>query len=463
MMAAPRPEAYPHDPSFPQLARASDAAQMLAIFREHLRPVAGKAVEIVDCAPFRFRCRQSETRCVLQYTLRLKEPGTGRRWDQWVTGLIYAEPGEAERMWRKLREGEPGPEIPEPWGALEPVGFVPGLDMVVEVFPYDRRLPQLGRVMNGVVRSLSPLLLERLGPGRWQAGEPAIAPSRYRTELGAVLRVAVPAREEGSGRRETPGCYVKVYRNERGRETFELLRAWAEGARPGRRPYALVRPLTYLEEHRALVLEEAPGSSLRDLLLEARDPVAAMRTVARAVAAFHEDDLEVSRRYSLEEHREDLRRAAALVLWACPEKRAKFGGVAAVVEHALEDVAPAPIHRDLTPEHVFLAGNHVTFVDADSIALGDPLRDPALLLAHIAGRVGLDALSTDQARAVAVAFGQEYLRQVPASWRKRFRLHCAGAFIEVAAGIMRSQGPGWRERVGEVASSARHALVGEFG
>ena len=380
---------------------------MLAIFREHLRPVAGDAVEIVDCAPFRFRCRQSDARCVLQYTLRMEEPGTGRRWDQWVTGLLYAEPGEAERMWRALCEGG-APEIPEAWGALEPVGFIPALDMVVEVFPYDRRLPQLSRVMNGAMRDLEPLLLARLGPGRWQAGEPAIAPSRYRTELGAVLRAALPARETGSGRRETVACYLKVYRNERGRETFELLRSWAEGARPGRRPYALVRPIAYLSELRTLVLEEAPGTSLRDLLLEARDPVASMRTVARAVAAFHEDDLEVSRRYSLADHRDDLRRATSLVLWACPEKRAKIGGVAAVVEHALEDVPPAPIHRDLTPDHVFLSGEHVTFVDADSIALGDPLRDPALLLAHIAGRVGLEALTPEHAHAVAVAFGEEY-------------------------------------------------------
>jgi tRNA A-37 threonylcarbamoyl transferase component Bud32 len=281
--------------------------------------------------------------------------------------------------------------------------------------------------------------------------------------MGAVLRVGLPAHDTTSGRRETAGCYLKVYRNERGRETFELLRSWGEGARPGRRPYGLVRPIAYLSELRTLVLEEAAGTSLRERLLEACDPVAAMRTVARAVASFHEDDLEVTRRYSLADQRDDLRQAAALVQWVCPDKRAKIGGVAAVVEHALEEVTPAPIHRDLTPEHVFLADDRVTFVDADSIALGDPLRDPALLLAHVAGRVGLEGLSEQDAHAIAVAFGEEYLRHVPAAWRKRFRLQCAGAFIETAAGIMRTQGPGWRERVSDVAAHARHALAGEFG
>src|SRR5919109_5093774 len=93
-------EGFPHDPDFPQLPIAADPARMLEVFRTHLVPAPGRRVEIEDCVPFRFRCRQATSRCVLQYTLRLRERtgATERRWQQSVTGVVYAREGEAERQ-----------------------------------------------------------------------------------------------------------------------------------------------------------------------------------------------------------------------------------------------------------------------------------------------------------------------------------------------------------------------------
>ena len=93
--AAAPPAALPADPAFPQLAIAGDPRLMLEVFRTHLKPVGRRACYIEDCIPIRFRCRQSGSRCVLQYTLRIVDPSTGRRWDQWATGLLYAREGEA--------------------------------------------------------------------------------------------------------------------------------------------------------------------------------------------------------------------------------------------------------------------------------------------------------------------------------------------------------------------------------
>ena len=89
-------DAFPVDPNFPQLEIAGDSRRMLELFRRHLMPAAGKRCHIQDCTPFRFRCRQSGSRCVLQYTLRVVEPSSGRQWDQWVACLAYARAGEAE-------------------------------------------------------------------------------------------------------------------------------------------------------------------------------------------------------------------------------------------------------------------------------------------------------------------------------------------------------------------------------
>jgi Ser/Thr protein kinase RdoA (MazF antagonist) len=184
--------------------------------------------------------------------------------------------------------------------------------------------------------------------------------------------------------------------------------------------------------------------------------------VARALAAFHQEPITLPRAFSAADQWDALSSASALVQWAVPLKRAKIAGVTAVARLHLEDVPPAPIHRDLTLDHVLLSGDRVTLIDVDSAAMGDPVRDPALLYAHIASLLA-DPLNPDAPHPVAAAFADEYFANVPAAWRRRFRYQCAGAFIEVAAGIFRAHEPGWPERVAETAGMARHALVGEYG
>ncbi len=219
-------------------------------------------------------------------------------------------------------------------------------------------------------------------------------------------------------------------------------------------------PSPYLSELRTLVLEEVPGTALQEVLLQGSSPA---RAVARAVAAFNQEDPGIARPGSRADQIEDLELASRLVQWSCPEARAEVQAITAAVVRGLEDVPPAPIHGDLKPDHIFVAGDRVTFIDLDSAALGDPVRDPAHLFAYIAGRVGLDSLSPERARAAAAEFVEEYFRHVPQPWRRRFPLHGAGALIEVASGIFRRQDPEWRAKVTAVIAEAQRVLSGGFG
>ena len=456
-------EAFPDDPDFPQLKVAADPAIMLEVFRAHLKPIAGKDVQIRDCIPFRFRCRQSSSRCVLQYTLRIAEPSHHREWNQWVTGLIYAHAEAAERLWREIGAVDPEQEIPEGWRSFEPICFIPSLQMLVQVFPYDRKLPTLCRVMTGASRFLDPLLLSRQGTyGQWHVENRTILPTRYRTELGAALKYTMRAREALAEKSETLRCYLKVYRNDHGQETYRLLQSLAEMAEAGEKVYSVVRPIAYLSEVRMLVIEEAAGTTLQQMLLEGHDSTAVARPVARAVAAFNQDELRITRQHALAKQSADVKRASSLVQWACPRVREEAKAITAAVVAGLEEVPPAPIHRDLKPDHIFLEGDRVNFIDLDSVALGDPVRDPAHLFAHLAARVGLDSMPREQARKAAAAFVEEYFACVPKSWRKNFTIHCAGAFIEVAGGIFKRQEAEWPERVAACIEEAQQALSGGF-
>ena len=458
VLPAVRGEAFPVDRDFPQLEIASDPRRMLEIFRTHLESVAGRRFVIEDCVPFRFRCRQSTSRCVLQYTLRVADPDSGRQWEQWATGLLYAQPGEAERLWRELGAHDPRRKVPEPWLTFEPVGFIPDLQMVVEIFPFDRKLPNLSAVLGGALMPLDDALLSRLGPGAWRAEERLLEPTRYRTELGAALRYTLQAREAATSRARTLRSYLKVYRNEHGGETFRLLQSLAERDAQGRNGFSVVRPISYLGEHRTLILEEAAGASVQELLLGGREPSEVLRPVARAVAAFNRDDLGIATLHRLADQLGDVRRASSLVRWACPGARVEVEAITAAVLSGLEEAPPAPIHRDLKTDHVFLSGERVIFIDLDSVSMGDPVRDPAHLFAHLIARVGLDSLPRDRTRAAARAFAEEYFGHVPEPWRRRFPLHCAGALIEVAGGIFKRQEPRWPEKVAVAIEEARCCL-----
>lgn len=455
-------EGFPIDPNFPQLAVASDPRAMLDVFRTHLKPVAGKVYTIEDCVPFRFRCRLGTSRYVLQYTLRLAEPSTGRRWDQWVTGMLFAEEGKAERRWKKMQAWHPVREIPERWLTFEPVAFIPDLGMLVEVFPLDRRLRNLSAVVGGDLGELEAPLLARLGPGEWQVEDRSIEPMRYRTELGAALRYALRARDDRSGRVETVRCYLKVYHKEHGEDTLRLLRSFSRRSGDDPRAFSVIQPIAYLSRLCTLAFEEAAGDSLTHLLLKGLDGGDSFRTVAQAVAAFNQDTLPIGRQESLADQLDVVRTASALVAWACPETRAKVRMIVDAIVHGLDDVPAAPIHGDLKPDHIFLSGDRVIFIDLDRAVLGDPVRDPAHLFAYLVGRVGLDPVSPERAHRAAETFVEEYFRHVPESWRRRFPLHCAGALIEVASGIFARQESGWPKKIVGVVEAAHDALRETF-
>src|SRR5437867_906907 len=171
---------------------------MAEIFQRHLRPVAGEACRIRNCLLSRIRYRQGE-RCVLQYALRLVEPETRRERSQWVTGVLYPQ-DRTERIWQKLQRSDPAGEIPEAWRTFEPVSWIRELRMLVQVFPYDRRLSSLRLLMAGPPRHLEPTLLAGLAPGEWHAEEWSVVPIRYRPELGAVLRYTVRTRDRSTSR-----------------------------------------------------------------------------------------------------------------------------------------------------------------------------------------------------------------------------------------------------------------------
>jgi hypothetical protein len=449
------------DPAFPQLGIATDPGLMKETFRTHLRPVGTKVYDIEDCRFIRLRYRQDSRRFLL-YTLRLVEPDTGRQREVQVTGLLYAEKNRAEQTWRKLQATDPRQEIPDAWLTFEPVSFVPELDMLVQVFPYDRRLPTLPLVMVGPSPELERPLLARFGPDNWHTEAWNVEPVRYRAELGAILRFTVQARNDTAGRTDERRFYAKVYRDEEGERTYRALQAIQSRADEGGEKFTVGTPITYLSRLHTLLQEETPGTSLQDLLLRDEDTSAVVRKAARALVALHLDDAVTPQRHRLQDEVTALERTGRLLRWACPDLGADIEDTIGAVVAGLEEVPPAPTHRDLKLDRILLAGDRLALLDLDTFAEADPIPDAANVLAHLACMpLRFPLLHDDRLRMATEIFAGEYFAHVPRSWSSRLPLKYAGAVLKAAVGFFRRQEMCWPEKLATLVREARNSSTGK--
>jgi streptomycin 6-kinase len=448
------------DPSFPQLQVVSDPESMREVFQKHLRPLNNKAYDVRDCRISRIRYRRGD-RCVLQYTLRLAEANTGSERIQWVTGVMYAD-DKARRKWEKLRVSYPK-EISGLISTFEPFSFIPDLGMLVQVFPYDRRLPTLPLLIADPLPELESPLLARFGSGNWRTEVWNVEPVRYRAGLGAALRLTVQGQDDASGRRMERRFYAKVYRDEgRGQQTHQVLRALQKQACTNGEGFTVARPLAYLSDLRALILEEAPGRPLDEILLREGDPTEAVRRVAQALAAFNQGDTpETTRPHLLADQVAVLERARRLLGWACPHLRVDVESIIEGVLAGLQEVPLMPTHRDLKADHIFVDGERTIFIDLDSFAKADPVLDPAHLLARLSAMPALFPVPRHRARAAAREFAEEYFSHVPGAWQDRLPFHYAGTLLEVAHGFFRRQAPDWPDKIAGLVEEARDSLAGK--
>ncbi len=373
---------------------------------------------------------------------------------------MYAD-DKARRKWEKLRVSYPK-ELSEIISTFEPFSFIPDLGMLVQVFPFDRRLPTLPLLIAEPLPELAPVLLGRFGPGNWRTEVWNVEPVRYRAGLGAALRLTVQGQDDATSRRIERRFYAKVYRDEgQGQQTHQVLRALWKQARANGEGFTVARPLAYLSGLRTLLQEEAPGTPLEEIILRDRDPTEAVRRVAQALAAFNQGDAPpTTRQYLLADQVADLERARRLLGWACPHLRVEVESIIEGVLAGLQEVPLRPTHRDLKPDHIFVDGERTIFIDLDSFAKADPVLDPAHLLARLAAMPALFPVPRQRTRAAAREFAEEYFAHVPSTWQERLPYHYAGTLLEVAHGFFRRQAPDWPGKIATLLEEARASLAG---
>ncbi len=448
-------EPYAADPAFPDLEAAGDPVSMRQLFGEHLRPAGETAYTIRDCRLSRVRYRKG-ARCVLQYVLTLSHPATGAERTQWVTGVMYTG-GKTRRKWEKLLKS--APDVPGADPAFEPFAFVPELDMLVEVFPYDRRLPGLPLLMAGPSPDLEAPLLAHFGPG-WRIEAWDVDLVRYRAELGATIRISARAEEAATGRAEERRFYAKVYHDDGGEQTHSVLRTLRDRTHDGT-AFSVGRPVAYLDDLRTLIQKETPGVMLRDVLLKGEDAGSAVRKAAAALAELHLSDVTPPRLHSLGDEVRALERTGRLLRWACPHLGAEIEGAVGAVISNLDEVPPTPTHLDLKLDHILLDGERISLIDLDGFAGADPLLDTTGVMVRLGGMSLLfPDFDEERGKEYERAFADEYFGRVPEAWRDRLPVHYAGAALKMAVGFFRRREAGWPGKIESLLNTAGESLAG---
>jgi hypothetical protein len=188
-------------------AEAGDPQRMQAVIDRYLRAPGGPPVEVLTCR-VEFT-RQDGPRSLVQCQLTLRDPVEGREWTQVVSGVAYGG-HRTQRAWKLLqRRQQHNPPPPADGAVLSRAGYVPELDVLLQVFPFDHQLPALKPLMTGPLPGLLPPLLEQFGPGDWQLEGWDAESVRYRVDLRASVRLTVQARSErgaSSGRWRLPSA-----------------------------------------------------------------------------------------------------------------------------------------------------------------------------------------------------------------------------------------------------------------
>ena len=408
-------------------ATGTDPLKMRAILERHLQLPDGPPLDVVRCTPS--FTREGGSRSLFQYDVTLRDPD-GREWNEVVSGVVYGG-DRTQKAWLRLdlADREAGSA-----SHVRRVAYVPELDLLLQVFPFDHRLPALQALMDGSLGGLRDPIMARFGPGDWRLDDWQAEPVRYRVDLRASVKLTIGATECGSGSTAARRFYAKVYAS---RDQVE--RAWnvqqelEVALRAAGEPFGLAPVGAYLPADWVLVHHEVEGVSLRHIA-RGDDPEEAAEAVsraARAVAALHRL-LVAAPAHRTELDRTDperLHRFAESLRTSRPDLASAVDEIERLILAELDAIGnlpSVPVHGDLKPLHFLVGDDRVVLLDFDKFAAGEPMLDVTSMMMLFRRERTIGA-------SLAGVFAEEYFAHAPAGWEQRLTPHYAWAILAEAA------------------------------
>ena len=412
------------------LATATDPTQMRTILEHHLRVPDGPPFAVVRCEPSFTRGRGS--RSLFQFDVTLRGPD-GREWNEVVSAVAYGG-NRTQRAWDKLNRAGP---VAKRESIIRRAAYVPELDLLLQVFPFDHGLPALEPLMAGPLAGLRDPILSRFGPGDWHLEEWLSECIRYRVDLRASVKLTVSATESQSGRVSERRFFAKVYGGvEQVKRALTVQQNLAFSLQAASEPFGIAPLIAYLPEARVLVQDEVQAVSLPYIIRKGapEQAVESVRRSAQAIAALHLLPI-AAPEHRIELDRTDpgrVRRSAQTLRVSRPDLATALAEIEARIYIALEatrELPTAPVHGDLKPPHILVEEERVVLLDLDKFAAGEPMLDVTSMLMPLRRERKTRLAGTS----LADVFAEEYFAHVPPAWKERLAPHYAWAILREAA------------------------------
>ena len=356
------------DRALPFLGMAWSRSEAPQFFNRHVLPALCpgrevKAVAIEDMTYFPGR------KCEILYSLQLDD--TSARHSPWAVAT-FTKDDRAQKIYaRHYGEGVPTSGA----RGLCPAVCLPEYGCVVELFPWDWRLPSLRGAMNAAaIRSLLPA-----GDGAARSGGyPQIQVLRYRPHLHCVMRYALESAEgpdHTSAKRLGRDMMLvgKVYSpGPHAAQAWRALHTLHSQAIPG---VTIPGPFLLEPEWNLVLMECAPGTSMKQVLAQAtsrRHAEAVVRLAVRTLVWLHNLRLQTQTVWTLADELGHIHRLNTRVRLVAPQLADQVNSLLdRLATLAPESRVDACIHGDCKPSQFLVDDDRVALVDFDRGCLGD--------------------------------------------------------------------------------------------
>ncbi|MEE9554994.1 MAG: phosphotransferase [candidate division Zixibacteria bacterium] len=389
------------------------------------------------------------TNCIVAYQLQLEKDGEPKEI------LFYAKLYTEDDYENATRKAASSRWIPIP--DLEPYITLPEHATILYFYPNDCLIDGL-RILSDL-KKIQRILYENYDQypeDKWRISNRQISLStvRYKPERRVVLRCRARAKNRETSKWVWLKLYIRVYADDRGAALFSLqekIHKLSEDSGLFTSP----RPLTYLPERKALIMEKARGKQFLESI-EGDNRAANISKTAIALAAMHGFDipgLSEKSRASYIDDAEETRRMLTKIL----PIEAKLADTIfdELKNHSLAADKPGFVHGDFYYGQVLCRTRKVSILDFDRSHRGDTVFDIGNFLAHI--KLLRLRGELDGEKDIETIFLKTY-KEIKDIEMSNLNFWIAFGLYQLAVGPFRRLEPNWKEGITTILAECKKIL-----
>ncbi len=413
----------PADKILNHLEIALNTEKMKNIFQRHR--YWAKSARLIDCQIERIKYKPQKN-CHVTYRLCLKDRHHKKITEQLVCARFYEQGGSNSRYFKEIVKGQaPGRLM-----------HIPELDCVTWIFPNDRKLSHLKKILNCefLYQQIAPKLVSHYAGPDWSIRNFHAQMIRYVPEQSCSIRAAFDINFKHDKAHQNFLAFGKTSYNDNGAAIFQLMQQLWQSPACLEHRLNIPKPLMYQPELKMLWQTGVPGIMLSELQDQTTLFIKSMENVGRQLGILHQVSLvDCRQRHDQKFNYQELTKVENLLSKFNAPARNKIVPLITRLSQLLPldpSGQEVTLHGDLHPKNILVDSNRVYLIDLDNIGIGSPLQDVGSFIAALLNLQLMASISSPLAKQSIKVFILAYRESVPWTINDlHLRRHIAKALI----------------------------------